>query len=91
MPEADIRPLATVDEFCEFAGITRGAAAQLRYTGDGPAFVKITGRQVRYRWNAIEAWVESRTRSRTDRPAVDNPARPARPARRGSRRGAGVA
>jgi predicted DNA-binding transcriptional regulator AlpA len=57
-----------VDEFCEYAGLTRGQAAQMRYMGSGPEFVKITGRQVRYRWSDIEKWVESRTRSRTDGP-----------------------
>jgi predicted DNA-binding transcriptional regulator AlpA len=62
-------PLATVDDFCEYAGISRGHAAQLRYAGTGPNFVKITGRQVRYRWSDIEKWVESQIRSRTDGPA----------------------
>lgn len=65
--DTEIRRLATVGEFCEFAGITEGHAAQMRYKGDGPAFVKITGRQVRYRWSDIEKWVDSRTRSRTDK------------------------
>jgi predicted DNA-binding transcriptional regulator AlpA len=68
MIKTEIRRLATVDEFCEYAGLTRGQAAQMRYMGSGPEFVKITGRQVRYRWTDIEKWVASRTRSRTDRP-----------------------
>lgn len=62
----DQRNLATDAEFCEFAGLTRGQSAQLRYTGRGPKFIKVTGRQVRYRWEDIEAWVESRTRQCTD-------------------------
>jgi len=66
MTQTEIRRLATVDEFCEYAGLTRGQAAQMRYMGSGPEFVKITGRQVRYRWSDIEKWVECRTRSRTD-------------------------
>ena len=64
----DSRPLATTDDFCEFAGVTKGHAAQMRYAGTGPKFVKITGRQVRYRWSDIEEWLESRTRNRTDDP-----------------------
>jgi predicted DNA-binding transcriptional regulator AlpA len=64
--KTEIQPLATQGEFCEYAGISPAHAAQLRYTGDGPAFVKITGRQVRYRWADIEKWVESRIRTRTD-------------------------
>jgi predicted DNA-binding transcriptional regulator AlpA len=58
-------PLATDAEFCEFVGITKAAAAQLRYMGRGPKFVKITGRQVRYRWSDIHQWVEEQTRMRT--------------------------
>lgn len=57
--------LVTPAEFCEFAGITEAHAAQLRYAGTGPKFVKITGKQVRYRWSDIEAWLEERTRTST--------------------------
>jgi predicted DNA-binding transcriptional regulator AlpA len=64
------RPLATDDDFCAYAGITKGQSAQLRYMGRGPNFVKLTGRQVRYRWSDIEKWVESRTRSRTNGPGA---------------------
>jgi predicted DNA-binding transcriptional regulator AlpA len=64
--KTEIPPLATPDEFCAFAGITPAHAAQLRYTGAGPKFVKISGRQIRYRWSDIENWVDSQTRSRTD-------------------------
>ncbi|MBF6328512.1 helix-turn-helix transcriptional regulator [Nocardia transvalensis] len=62
------RALATDAEFCEYTGLTRGQSAQLRYLGTGPRFVKVTGRQVRYRWEDIEAWVDSRTKQRTDEP-----------------------
>ncbi|MBF6144229.1 helix-turn-helix transcriptional regulator [Nocardia nova] len=66
MPDAmERRKLATDEEFCEFAGISRGQSAQLRYTGRGPKFVKVTGRQVRYRWEDIEAWVDSQSRTST--------------------------
>ncbi|WP_228805849.1 helix-turn-helix transcriptional regulator [Nocardia higoensis] len=65
------RNLATDAEFCEYAGLTRGQSAQLRYTGRGPKFIKVTGRQVRYRWGDIEAWIEARSMQRTDdRPVV---------------------
>ncbi|MDT2004561.1 DNA-binding protein [Rhodococcus opacus] len=60
------RALATDAEFCEFAGLTKGQSAQLRYLGSGPKFVKVTGRQVRYRWSDIEDWIDSRTQTRTD-------------------------
>lgn len=60
------RKLATDPEFCDYAGLTRGQSAQLRYTGRGPKFIKVTGRQVRYRWEDIDAWVESCSKQRTD-------------------------
>lgn len=59
------RKLATDAEFCEYTGLTRGQSAQLRYLGRGPKFIKITGRQVRYRWEDIEAWIENNTRAST--------------------------
>lgn len=62
----DNRPLATDKEFCAHTGLTPGQSAQLRYHGTGPKFVKVTGRQVRYRWSDIEAWIDQRTKQRTD-------------------------
>jgi predicted DNA-binding transcriptional regulator AlpA len=62
----DIRPLATDDEFCAFAGLSKQQSAQLRYLGTGPRFIRVTGRQIRYDWFEIEAWCESRTVSRSD-------------------------
>jgi predicted DNA-binding transcriptional regulator AlpA len=58
--------LATTEEVCEVLGITPGAAAQMRYAGRGPKFIKITGRQVRYRWADVEAWLDQRSRTQTD-------------------------
>jgi predicted DNA-binding transcriptional regulator AlpA len=62
----DIRPLATDDEFCAFAGITKQQSAQLRYLGTGPRFIRVTGRQIRYDWFEIDQWCEARTVSRSD-------------------------
>lgn len=65
------RKLATDAEFCEFAGLTRAQSAQLRYVGRGPKFIKVTGRQVRYRWADIEAWIEQRSaHSTAERPGA---------------------
>lgn len=55
------RPLATIEEFCEFIGVTREQASQMRVLGTGPKFIKVTGRQVRYRWSDIEAWLDENT------------------------------
>lgn len=62
----DMRPLATDADFCAFAGITKQQSAQLRYLGMGPRFIRVTGRQVRYRWSDIESWCEGRAYSRSD-------------------------
>ena len=60
------RSLATDQDFCQFAGLTRQQSAQLRYLGKGPRFIRVTGRQIRYDWSEIEAWCEARTVSRSD-------------------------
>ncbi len=62
---SQMEPLATAEQFAEFAGVTVAHAAQMRYAGTGPKFIKITGRAVRYRWSDIEAWLEERTRTST--------------------------
>jgi predicted DNA-binding transcriptional regulator AlpA len=62
----DIRPLATDDEFCAFAGLSKQQSAQLRYLGTSPRFIRVTGRQIRYAWSDIEAWCEAQTCSRSD-------------------------
>lgn len=61
-----MQSLMTVAEFCELTGLTPGQAAQLRYTGRGPRFIKPTGRQVRYRLEDVETWLAERTFQRTD-------------------------
>ncbi len=60
------RRLATDDEFCAFTGLTKQQSAQLRYLGQGPRFIRVTGRQIRYAWTDIEEWCERRTVSRSD-------------------------
>lgn len=63
---ADTRPLANQDDVCQFTGMTRGQLAQHRYRGTGPKFIRLTGRQIRYRWSDIEEWLDQRTARRTD-------------------------
>lgn len=60
------RPLATDQDFADFAGLSIGQIAQLRYLGRGPKFIRVTGRQVRYRWEDIDAWLDTRTCLRSD-------------------------
>jgi predicted DNA-binding transcriptional regulator AlpA len=59
-------PLATPKEVAAFMNnMTQAALGQLRYTGRGPKFIKITGRQVRYRWSDVLEWVEEQSHERT--------------------------
>jgi predicted DNA-binding transcriptional regulator AlpA len=69
MTEASFDPLAllTPAEVCRLLGgeFTEPNLAQLRYLGSGPPYVKITGRQVRYRRSDVAEWIEQQTRVQT--------------------------
>ncbi|MDQ0894490.1 MULTISPECIES: helix-turn-helix transcriptional regulator [Agromyces] len=49
----------------EITGLSVGALAQLRYTGQGPRFYKPTKRTVLYKRQEVVEWVESTARTRT--------------------------
>ena len=55
------------EEVCKYIpGMTVNLLAQMRFRGDGPPFIKPSPRKVVYRRSAVEAWLESRERTRTD-------------------------
>ncbi len=56
-----LRPAAVA----EWLDTTAGALAQMRYMGNGPKFVKIGGRSVRYMESDVLAWIETQTRQQT--------------------------
>jgi predicted DNA-binding transcriptional regulator AlpA len=58
-------PLLTPAEVSAQLGLTQGALAQLRYTGGGPLFIKLTAKAVRYRQSDLDAWIASRARQNT--------------------------
>jgi hypothetical protein len=60
------RPLATAAEVADSLGLTAAHMKQLRYLGHGPKFVRVTGRQIRYRWEDVDLWLDSQTCSRAD-------------------------
>lgn len=62
----ETEPLELPGPVAAYLKMTEGALAQLRYTGRGPKFIKVSGRAVRYRWSDVYEWVENRTRERTD-------------------------
>lgn len=43
----------------------RRALAQLRYTGGGPRFIKLTAKAVRYRQSDLDAWIAAKVRTNT--------------------------
>lgn len=56
--------LMTPREVADYLGRSVGALAQLRYLGNGPAYIK-HGNVVRYRWEAIEGWLAAGERTQT--------------------------
>lgn len=62
--QVSLEKLLTIDDYCEWRGISKGAAAQERYRGNGPKFIK-AGKQIRYTVSSIQAWLEQQTRDRT--------------------------
>lgn len=63
----DIEParLSTPAQLGERFGMTTGALAQMRYKGNGPKFIKLGGKQIRYSEKSIQEWLEQQTRDRT--------------------------
>ncbi|WP_068165938.1 helix-turn-helix transcriptional regulator [Rhodococcus phenolicus] len=53
-------PLPGRKEVAAYLGMTENGLAQLHYRGDGPPQIKIGGRAVRYRWEDVDAWLETR-------------------------------
>ncbi|MFC3373085.1 helix-turn-helix transcriptional regulator [Glutamicibacter protophormiae] len=63
IPEVEV--LHTPAALGDRLGLSVGALAQMRYRGNGPRFIKLGGRQVRYRESDIQAWLDQQTRDRT--------------------------
>lgn len=65
MNNAIVPDLLTPAQLGEYLGLTVGALAQMRYRGNGPKFIKLGGKQVRYRESDVQAWLDQQTRDRT--------------------------
>lgn len=53
------------EEVAEHLGIPVGSLAQMRYRGNGPKFVKLGPKSVRYRDSDIKEWLEQNVKDRT--------------------------
>ena len=51
--------LITPQQLADELGTTVGNLAQMRYRGEGPTFVKVNQRSVRYRVEDVTAWLDS--------------------------------
>ena len=57
--------LLTEGQLAERLGFTRRALQQWRITGQGPRFVRISARAIRYRWRDVLVWLDEHTRTST--------------------------
>ena len=57
--------LLTEDEAAEMIGFTPRFLQNRRLSGDGPRFIRVSARAIRYRIADLEAWAEARIRTST--------------------------
>lgn len=55
----------TPEEVAKKTGFSKAQLAQLRYTGEGPAYFKLSARVVRYLDSDVTAWILSKKRTCT--------------------------
>lgn len=60
--------LLTEQEAAELLGFSPRFLQQRRYKGDGPKFIRVSARAVRYRVADLERWAAERVRSSTSDP-----------------------
>ena len=64
-PKEDINGLLDERQAANLIGVTTRFMQQRRRTGDGPVFIRVSSRCVRYRLRDITAWIEQRMRKST--------------------------
>jgi hypothetical protein len=60
--------LLSRDEVFREFGLTRRWLELAALTGNGPPYVRVSKRQIRYQRSVLEAWITSRTRTSTSQP-----------------------
>ncbi len=55
----------TTDEVARYLGINKKTLDRMRGRGDGPSYLRLTGKIIRYRRADIDNFIESRVRSNT--------------------------
>jgi excisionase family DNA binding protein len=57
---AQRRQLLTTDDLAELLNLSRHAVYQMRHRNEGPRFIRLDTRSVRYRPEDVDAWLEER-------------------------------
>ncbi len=65
MARPAVQQLLTPQESADFLSLTRRFLEVRRLRGDGPPYIKISERCVRYRLSDLENWVDDRRRTST--------------------------
>jgi predicted site-specific integrase-resolvase len=60
-----LRPLLTANQAAERLGVTAQALERWRGNGSGPAYIKLSGKYVRYRHEDLDAFVAASRRHST--------------------------
>jgi predicted DNA-binding transcriptional regulator AlpA len=68
-PRTDSEVLLTEGRAAALLSVTRRTLQAWRMRGTGPRYVRISSRCVRYSYNELVTWIESRSRSSTAEPA----------------------
>ncbi|MCB5943940.1 AlpA family transcriptional regulator [Acidocella sp. KAb 2-4] len=56
----ELRPLLTANQAAERLGVPPSVLERWRGTGEGPAYIKLSGKYVRYRQEDLETFIEAR-------------------------------
>ena len=57
--------LLTPKQAGEILRMSSHSLAQMRYLGNGPVYIKISAKTIRYRRADLESWIEAHTQTRT--------------------------
>lgn len=65
MPETSVKPpepepLLSPEETAEYLGVSKDHLRRLRRSGEGPAWIRVSERVVRYKLSDLQSWVEAR-------------------------------
>ena len=57
--------LLTPEQAGQLLSMSSHYMAQMRYLGNGPVYIKISAKTIRYRRADLESWIDAHTQTRT--------------------------